>query len=307
MNCVVARYGEIGIKARWVRRQFERKLAQNVSTHLKKHGIKSAKVKVIDARIYVYAKNTINILKLLADVPGIVSYSPVQITENDIERIKELALRIYKKSADGRKKSFRITCSRSNKKFEYNSQQVAEKVGAYIVNKTGAKVRLKGFDININIEIRDNAYMFSESFRGIGGLPIGSQERCICLLSDINSAISAIQVIRRGCKASLLHLNKSKKGLAAAKKFYRYISEKFYSCEEPLKLTVLNTKENCYTAAAALATEVKARAIVSGGGLGSIGKLKAVAKDTSLPILLPIVGMGTNEINLAAKRFGLKR
>jgi thiamine biosynthesis protein ThiI len=307
MNCVVARYGEIGTKARWVRRQFERKLAQNVSTHLKKHGVKIAKVKIIDARIYVYAKNTINILKLLVDVPGIVSYSPVQIVENDIEKIKELALEIYKNLTDGRKKSFRITCSRSNKKFEYNSQQVAEKVGAYIVKKTGAKVKLKGFDININIEIRDNAYMFSKSFRGIGGLPIGSQERCICLLSDIKSAISAIQVIRRGCRASLLHLNKSKKGLAAAKKLHKLISDKFYSCEEPLNLAVLGTKENPYTAAAALAKEVKARAIVSGGGLDSIGKLKTAAKDTSLPILLPVVGMGKSEVDIAAKRFGLKR
>ena len=53
----------------------------------------------------------------------------------------------------------------------------------------------------LGVEVRDNeAFVFSEIIKGVGGMPLGTQDRVICLLSgDIDSAVAGWLVMKRGC------------------------------------------------------------------------------------------------------------
>ena len=132
MDCILIRYGEIGLKSDVVRARFEKILMQNISEALIRNNVYIEKIVKHGARIYVFSKQLKKAIKILKDVFGIVSISPTFIIKNDMKEFKKWALKIYEKQAGRKKKSFRITARRPNKKFPLTSMQVASKVGEYV-------------------------------------------------------------------------------------------------------------------------------------------------------------------------------
>lgn len=73
-------------------------------------------------------------------------------------------------------------------------------LGSFIQKKTNAKVKMKNFDINLNIEIiHRNTYVFIEKIRGPGGLPVGISGNIIAFLENKNSVLTALLMLKRGC------------------------------------------------------------------------------------------------------------
>jgi len=183
---LVVRYGELAIKSSFVRTRMENLLIRNIRECMKRKGI-TGKIHKKRGRIIIDSED----FEDLSRVFGIVSYSKAIFVKKDIGKIKEEALKQYKKS----KGTFRVSSQRLDKDFPLTSQELSRDVGAYIVEKTGAKVKLKEYDINIRIEIlKDEAYVFSAEVRGPGGLPLGSAGRMILL----GSVESGIEIMKRG-------------------------------------------------------------------------------------------------------------
>lgn len=191
---VIVRYGEIGLKGQ-NRPYFENKLAHNIRDCLNKNNIGFDLVLRKTGRIFIQTEDECTQLK---NVFGISSFSKAIECKPDLEEIKAAALGLYKQG------TFRVSAN-TLAKYKLNSLELNQEIGAYIVEKTKAKVSLKNPDTNIGIEIiSTKAYLFTEKHRGPGGLPIGTQGLVAVLLEDEKSINAAILMIKRGCTVTFV-------------------------------------------------------------------------------------------------------
>ncbi|MDD4878134.1 MAG: THUMP domain-containing protein [Candidatus Nanoarchaeia archaeon] len=185
----IVRYGEIALKGR-NRIDFEEMLVRNIKLCLKAHKTAFSEVKRTFGRIIVYSNDDCG---CLADVYGIVSISPAVETEIDIGRIKEEALKHYTKG------TFRVSSQRMEKKLG-TSLEMNKDIGAYVVDKTNAKVSLKNPDVDIGVEIvNKKAYIFNKKIEGAGGIPAGITGIVAVLVEDRNAIKAAKLMMKRGC------------------------------------------------------------------------------------------------------------
>lgn len=189
-NCYIVRYNEIALKG-GNRAFFERKLVSNIRLCLKHNWLSFEKIRSPRGRIIVHTREDCSVIR---HVFGISSFSKAVELEQDFEKIKEVALKLYTKG------SFKISANRSDKRFQFSSQQINEQVGKYLVEKTGAKVNLENPDVDIGLEVFDGkAYAFTEKVEGLGGLPIGSAGKVAVLLEDDRSLVAGFLMLKRGC------------------------------------------------------------------------------------------------------------
>jgi len=289
-DIIITRYGEIGIKSPAVRRSFEKILINNIGVCLRKNKIIYKKIERSMGRIYVFSKDP-KALEKIMNVFGIVSISPTRMIETDIELIKKEALACYKSA---KKKSFRITANRLTKEFNLNSQKICEIVGEYVQNKTGAKVNLSKPDINITVEINGkNTFVFYETIRGFGGLPIGTQGKVLCVISDEKSGVAALEMLRRGCTIHLLFVD-NKKLIESSMK----ILNKYYFYREPILHSKID-KDSIFDYAK------KVGAIAVCYGETKLENIKNLPKPDVL-LLFPLLGFGKAELKTLADSFGIK-
>jgi thiamine biosynthesis protein ThiI len=196
-NSWIVRYGEIALKGN-NRSYFERLLVNNIKQCLKRNNIKSCEIDRVRGRIIVISEENCEVLK---NVFGITSISPA--TKTEIENIEETALKYYTKG------TFRITSQRITKVGLEKSQDINIRVGSYIVNKRGAKVKLEKADVDIGIEIiNEYAYIFNRKIKAVGGIPTGSEGKVAVILENEDSIKAAYLMMRRGCNITLIEKKK---------------------------------------------------------------------------------------------------
>ena len=280
---IIVRYGEIGIKSYWVRREFEKLLADNISRALLESGVTIEKISQKGARIYIWCKPIKKALKVLRNVFGIVSYSPAFAIKTDLDEMKKFALKVYKKFGG----KFRISTRRRFKQFPLTSMQISSEIGAYIVEEANGKVDLENYDINISFEVNKKVtYAFYEFYRGWGGLPIGSQGKVLCIVSDKKESwVNAFLMARRGCNLVLAGIKKG------PKKFAKKFDKKYYfSQEELLFYDISNSKD-------VLKRAVDVAKLENCKGISVcekyLGKLEAI---TDLLVFYPSMGFSKSEI-----------
>jgi thiamine biosynthesis protein ThiI len=283
-DVVIVRYGEIWLKSRPVRNRFERLLVRNIRSCLSEQEVPYESIVRSRGRIYVYSKDIGSVLGVVAKVSGVVSASPARRITAEIESMKSAALEQYKKG------SFRITARRQTKDFPFNSQQICEVIGQHVREKTGAKVDLSKPDVEISIEIGDkDAFVFSETVAGPGGLPVGAQGKVLCLVSDEDSILAASEMMRRGCSVHLLHFGKVKE----AEQLKQRLGEKM--CTGKIEFSISGAqpdRRSMYDAAEGFAKEIGAYAIVSGETRRDV--IASLQKGDVL-LLFPLLGQ-TNRI-----------
>lgn len=184
----IIRYGEIGIKGK-NRKDFEKALVRNI-----KEFCKPCTVERIRGRILVETERP-----FFDRVFGIVNYSPVVVVEKELLLIEKACLDLV-----SNEKSFRISAKRLSKNFLLSSQQLQEKIGAFIVKEKGLKVNLKSPELNIGVEIlEDKAVVFSERIKGLGGLPVGTAGNVVCEVNSKADELACLLAMKRGCLPKL--------------------------------------------------------------------------------------------------------
>lgn len=190
---IIIRYRELSLKGN-NRIVFERALKRNIIDCLKKHNISYKQVWRIRGRMIIDTQEKV---PFLDHVFGIASYSYGIELPQDIETIKKECLKAYKQG------TFRISCQRMED-FLYSSQEIEREVGAYVVEHAGAKVKLKGPDQDICVEIfNGHAYIFTEKIPGPSGLPITKESHVILILQDKNSIKAGLKMMKRGCSINI--------------------------------------------------------------------------------------------------------
>lgn len=177
------------------RGRFEKKLKENIKNVLKND---EYSFYTDQNRWFIQAEDVSEIKEKVKKVFGVYEVCTVVQTERDIEKIKDLALEVMKKQPEST--SFKVATKRADKKFPMNSMELSGLVGAHILkNTTGYHVEIKKPDYVVDIEIRDNAYVYVEKERGIGGMPYGINGSTMLMLSGgIDSPVAGFLMAKRG-------------------------------------------------------------------------------------------------------------
>jgi thiamine biosynthesis protein ThiI len=298
---IIVRYGEIGLKSRTTRKNFEKSLVNNIKNALRTKQVPNT-IKREWGRIYVYTNQTSKSIPILQKVFGITSISPAVQTQSTMDAMSKLSVNISKEFLT-KEKSFAIRVTRTGK-HEFTSQDVAIKIGSDIVKLTKAGVNLTKPDFELFIEIRNqNAFIFTEKIRGTGGLPLGTQGKVLSVIDSPKSLLAAWYLMRRGCRTDF----------AVTTKINEDILQSFtenWNAHADIIRVIAHGKE-LYKNLNKIAQEKYCDAIVTGYTLyetksNCLSDIKLLKQYTEIPILNPLIVMDEKTINKKCKEIGLK-
>lgn len=272
----IIRYAEIGLKGK-NRSFFENKLIKNIQLRV----AGSIIVKHF-GRFYLYNKQLgeEEISKALKTVFGIASFSPAIECEPDMGEIKEVVLKfVNDELANNKIKSFRITVNRIEKKLE-GSNEVAREIGAFVVEKTGLKVSLNEYELNVGVEISDKIYLYKEKIEGLGGLPVGIEGNVFGLMENEDSAVACFLMMKRGCDLFPVVFDEKK-----AEKT-KVLVEKLQSFS-PKKMNLYVVDEKDLNE---MADKYKVHAVIVND------RVDTIREDYSIATLRPLIGIAENEV-----------
>ncbi len=329
MKVILIRFGELTLKGK-NRKEFERILYNNLVKQLSDYDLTFRKDR---NRIYINIKDVSffdEITEVIKKVPGIMSFSIADICENNIDAIKDVALINF----DKQNPVFKVNTKRSNKDFEFTSQEVSRMVGGHILINNdgleGMKVDVKNPLQEINIEIqKDNAYVFHKKIMGMGGLPIGTAGRGVVMLSGgIDSPVAAVQAMKRGLKITCIHFSSPpytsdaalQKVLDLVAILHEYDKDiKFFDCNlSELQLAIHQECMDKYEVtilrrmmlrqADVLCNRLKSKVIITGESLGQVASQTIEGmhvSDNTIDklILRPLITMDKSEIIILAKQY----
>ena len=174
---LLVRFGEVFLKGH-NRNYFFNALINNIRASVKSLG---ATVFMADSRIYVVGAADMDAcIERVRNVFGVHSVSPAWELDKDMDAI-------YQKAAElmaGRTGTFKVEARRSDKHFPLDSMEIGSEVGHYVLEHVpGLTVDVHKPEHRLQIEIRDNAYMYVDNFMGVGGMPLGTGGRAALLLS----------------------------------------------------------------------------------------------------------------------------
>jgi len=329
--------GEIGIKAAWTRKLYERRLINNIKAVLKHYKIPYETLNRKFGRLYLKTSQTQTASKKLAKVFGVSSVSPALETTSKLSDISNKSIKIAG-STFQKGNSFAVRCRRVGK-HAYTSQDVCREIGRQLLqaySNRGLSVNLKNPDATLSVEVReDKAYIYTNVINGAGGLPLGTQPKLVCLLNaDISSLVACWMVMKRGCPILPLHFDETPLGkenfnrtLEAAKILFEWaigFPKKVYIIPHgsilakiehncPKRLEPLLSKRLMYRIAETLTNMEHAEGIVTGEffnlpaneALHVLSLQDKAAKH--FPIYRPLIGLDASEIEELARKIGLSK
>lgn len=271
---ILARYAEVGLKSRGVRRYFERILANNIMAALARNNIE-ALVNLENGRLFIETGDIERAIHVVSRVFGIASISPAIRTESKLPEMMRTAAE-YSKNLIRTGNSFAVRPRREGT-HPFNSVDVGREVGSaiWMANEhKNVRVDLTNPDVEIYVEVRrNNTYIFSKYIPGPGGLPMSSQGRVVAKVESDRDALAAWLMMKRGCRVIVLSDDYDPRIL------------------EPWDPQILLEKGKDMMEAI---REHRGSAAVFGYGLDDFDQIKKI--DLQMPVFYPLIGMTDEEM-----------
>lgn len=336
-DVVLIRYHEIALKG-GNRYQFEKRLCKNIIDVLEKQLRLDIRQKIVrlNGRIILHTTLTPELRSSLNWIFGIANYSAGKIIPSTRENIYNDSLELVGQILARSEKpirTFSIRCRRSDKLPEFKSSDIERVLGYEIQRKfPELQVDLLNSELTLGIEIRnDHSYLWTEKFKGPGGLPAGANAKVLTLMSGgIDSPVAALQILKRGCTTDFLHFSGEPfvgpEAVSKVKALVHHINRKM-PCEGKLMIypfgkiqeqIALSTKPHLRTIlyrrcmmrlASQIARDHYAQCIVTGENIGQVASqtvenLSVIDQASELPILRPLLTWDKEEIVEYAKKAG---
>ena len=268
------------------------------------------------------------LLEILSRIPGIANLMLVYETAPTLEALKE---RMAEELASRKMTTFRITARRSDKTFPLDSLALQKELGAWVVEKTQAKVNLLEAETDIFVDVSRKRILFGfEKVQGQGGLPVGVSGNVLALLSGgFDSPVASWMMMRRGCHVAFAHFHSypyvSRRSQEKAKKLAAELArfqgrstlflipfgdvQREVLLSAPARYRVLLYRRFMMRIAARIAKSRSALALVTGENLGQVASqtlenIAAIENASPLPVFRPLIGMHKDEIIGYARRIG---
>ena len=238
------KYGEIGIKGK-NRYLFEDALMRQIRFALKDvEGI--FKVSKAQGRIYVDWEGDYDYdeaIECLQRVFGIVGICPViHVEDKGFEELKKEVVSYMDRMYPDKKITFKVESRRGKKSYPKCSMEINCDLGEAILNAfPDIRVDVHKPDVLLNIEVRDEIYIYSEIIPGPGGMPVGTNGKAMLLLSGgIDSPVAGYMVSKRGVGLEATYFHAPPYTSERAKQKVIDLAKLVSRYSGPIKLHVVN-------------------------------------------------------------------
>ena len=330
LNSVGLSYGELSLKGK-NRGQFERMLRNRI--HKSLNGYSHELVDDLSKlHVMVDSNDMDEVIEKLKKIFGVIGLNPSARIGSEDEEIKAKVLEVANYAYEQGARTFKIAVNRSNKGFEKKSMDYARELGAHVlINSSFEKVQMKDPDVQINVDIRKNVYVYTERIKTYGGLPIGSTGKGLVLLSGgIDSPVASFMMAKRGMCINFVTFHSfpftSRQALEKIKELTDILSiytgkTRLYSMnilkiQEAInsktkkELATILTRRVMMRLAERLSETMNYQALITGESLGQVasqtmgGLTCTNASMERLPVFRPLIGMDKTEIIDIAKEIG---
>lgn len=325
---ILLRYQELALKGK-NRPWFQRHLIRHLHRALAGLGVREIRVPMGRLEVVLGSDASMaEVRERLKHVFGLANYSVTTRVAPDMEALVSGILRDLPREAPS---SFRVRVRRADKQFPLRTPDIEREMGRRIVEARGWPVNLSDPALTIGVEIvPGEAYYYFGKEPGAGGLPTGTGGRVVALLSGgIDSPVAAWRMMRRGCKATLVHFHSAPflsrasqdKARELARVLARYqLSAKLHlvpigeiqrqiTLSVPGALRVILYRRLMLRIAERIALRSSAHALVTGDVLGQVASqtienMAVTGAAIGMPIFRPLIGMDKDEIIAEAERLG---
>ncbi len=329
---ILLKYGEIVLKG-LNRNKFNQLLEKNVRRALKKAD-GEFQTEYAQSILFVRGSKGSDMnaaFTLLKKVFGVVTVCRGLECEKDIAAI----LAVLREHADdliGPARSFKCEAKRSDKRFPLGSPEICAVCGAELLEACPRlHVDVHSPEVTVTIEIRDHAAVIhGVREHGAGGIPVGSEDRAMLLLSGgIDSPVAGYMTAKRGAELDAVYFETPpytseaarEKVISLARKLAEYagtVRLHSVSLTEVQQTIAANCDERLFTlllrrfmmrCAERLARQADAVALVTGESIGQVASqtMRSIASTddaATMPILRPCIGLDKEEIVVRARQIG---
>ena len=328
-DIILLKYGEISLKG-LNRPMFEKQLLANVAKALAPLG----KFSIRKSQSTVYVEPLGDDIDMqaaterLSKVFGIVNICPAAKCQKTIEDIERTTLECLSQ-IDLNGKTFKVEAKREDKQFPMNSPQLCRHMGAVILKNTeGLSVDVHNPDILVQIEIRKEAFIFTQKVSGAGGMPVGTAGRAAFLLSGgIDSPVAGWMISKRGVVLDAVHFHSHPYTSDRAKEKVIELAKIMTQYTGPIRLHIvpftdiqLDIIDKCpknyltiimrrlmMRIAEKIARESGAMALITGESIGQVASqtmesLVVTDNAVDMPVFRPCIGMDKEEIVTISKK-----
>ena len=321
------KYGEIGIKGK-NRHLFEDALVRQVRYALKDVD-GQFDVHKSQARIYVDCEGDYDYdetVEHLKKVFGLVGICPVvRMEDKGFEELKKDVVAYMDEMYPDKNFTFKVESRRAKKSYPLNSMEISRDLGEailYAFPESGIKVDVHHPDVMVNVEVRNEIYVYSQIIPGAGGMPVGTNGSAMLLLSGgIDSPVAGYMIAKRGVKIDAVYFHAPPYTSERAKQKVVDLANLVARYSGPINLHIVNftdiqlyiyeqcpheeltiiMRRNMMRIAQAIAEKTGSIALITGESIGqvasqtlqSLGVTNAVCE---LPVMRPLIAFDKQDI-----------
>ena len=321
--------GELSLKG-GNRQTFENILKRNILRMLA--GI-PARLEMRSGRFYLYAvdEHCEKVERVLDRLIGIAGWARTRTCAKIAEEVMRACVEEARESRERGAASFKIEARRTDKSFPLDSYSLCVEGGNAVLQAVaGLQVDIHKPDFVINIEIREKAYIYSDSRKGLGGLPVGSGGRGLLLLSGgIDSPVAGFRMACRGMGIDAAHFHSYPYTSAEALQKVIALASILSSYSMGMRLHIIGFTEvqqrikahapeswstvllrmAMMDCAEKIAEETGAKCLITGDSLSQVASqtienLSCSESRITLPVLRPLIGEDKLGIVALAEKIG---
>ena len=330
---LLVKYGEIAMRGN-NRQLFVKRLVEAIRKNIDSDG--NFYVVREQGRLIIESRGTeINFETMIPKVNrifGILGVCPgIKVTDQSIDNLKVSALKFLKEHIKPDTKTFKVVTKRSDKRYPLTSNEVSAEVGGYIFdNFEGLDVDIHNPDTTVFIEIRNDAYIYTDFIEGCGGLPYGSTGSALSLISGgIDSPVATWLMAKRGVEVGGVYFHSPPYTGERAKEkvkdlcsiiaqytggfklhIVRFTEVQLYLLENVPedKLTIF-LKRAMMRTAEKIAKKEHLDGLITGESAGQVASqtmqgINAINAVCTMPVMRPLCGMDKQEIVDKARKIG---
>jgi thiamine biosynthesis protein ThiI len=143
---------------------------------------------------------------------GVASYGQCECCPRDLDVLKTRVCEHM--SALLPISSFKVECSRIDKRYELTSPALCNDLGTTICDQLGIAVSVRDPAVTLYVDVHDTEFVYyTEKSEGALGLPVKTSGSVACLVSGgFDSPVAAWMMMRRGCRIVYVHFHSAPYG-----------------------------------------------------------------------------------------------